>query len=106
MGEYVFNVNQDRTIDPLTVQYYCVGCPFKKVKSGARNPLANGSTNSVDFGSDPIPHAPTMNIVYECSSPNFTTKTRYNQQHSELGGGHCPFFEDKYALLEGGGDEY
>lgn len=106
MADKTFNVNQDRTIDPLTVQIYCVGCPFKKVKSGARNPLSNGSTNSMDFGSDPIPHAPTMKIVYECSSPMFNFKQRYSQEHSELGVGHCPFFEQKYELLEGGGDEY
>ena len=100
-----FNVNQDRTIDPLTVAFYCTSCPFKGVKTGARSATANGSTNETLWTSEVPTQANIMKIQYVCTSPNFNYKQFLNKTSSTIGFGWCPFQKQKQALLQGMDDD-
>jgi len=97
-----FIVQQDRTLDPLTVQRYCTGCPFKAVRSQVRNPAANGSSNPTAWDNSEPEYAPMLKTQYYCTSPNFNYKSAifYNIS-STIGFGYCPFFLDKWKQLEG-----
>jgi hypothetical protein len=100
-----FIVQQDRTIDPLTVQRYCTGCPFKAVKTNVRNPSANGSTNPTLWEDSGSEQAPMLKTQYYCTSPNFDYKKAifYNVA-STIGFGYCPFFLEKWQQLESNHD--
>ena len=100
-----FNVNQDRTIDPLTVAFFCTSCPFKGVVTGNRNPYANGATNTKTWSSEVPTQANMMKIQYVCTSPNFNYKQLVNKTSSTIGFGWCPFQKQKMALLQGKDDD-
>jgi hypothetical protein len=101
-----FVVGQDRTIDPLTVAFYCTGCPFKAVKTNNRNPLAKDGANAALWTSEAAgQQAPMMHIQYECTSPNFNDPQRWLQDTSTVGFGWCPFLPEKLRLLQGGHDD-
>ena len=99
-----FNVGQDRTIDPMTVQTYCTGCPFKKVAPRPRN--GGGSQGGVPFESAGFVSAPMMKIKYVCSSPNYHAdyKKRFSLEMSTIGFGYCPFLLEKWKLKESNTD--
>ena len=99
-----FNVNQDRTIDPLTAQMYCVGCPYKGIKPRVRG--SGGNANSTNWDASQVVRGNVaMQTEYICKSPNYNFKTmlRY-QMSSTMGGGYCPFFLDKWKLRESNTD--
>ena len=96
-----FNIGQDRSIDPLTVQYYCVGCPFKQIVSKQRNPASDGDTNPSEWSSIFPMQAPALQAHYICTSPNFNTKTALMQETSTIGFGYCPFFKQRWELKDG-----
>ncbi len=105
-GRKPFIVNQDRTIDPITVAFFCTSCPFKGVKTNVRNPDANGATNASQWTSEGIgQQAPMMHIQYVCNSPNFNFVQTIEQKSSTIGFGWCPFLEQKQALRLGGYDD-
>lgn len=99
-----FNVNQDRTIDPLTVAFYCTGCPFKAVRTNVRNPDASATTNPGEWTSAQPSQANMMKIQYVCTSPNFNYKQFLIKDSSTIGFGWCPFQKQKMNLLQGGDD--
>jgi hypothetical protein len=96
-----FKVGQDRSIDPLTAQYFCVGCPFKQIVSSQRNPSSNGDTNPTEWSNVFAEQAPAMKVGYRCTSPNFNTKTTLLQDTSTIGFGYCPFFKQRWELHDG-----
>ncbi len=100
--QQTFNVNQDRIIDPMTVQTWCTGCPFKKSLGRSRN--ASGGTSGGDFASAGVSFGGIGQITYKCISPGFDYKKKLMQEHSTVGFGWCPFFEEKWALKEGEAD--
>jgi hypothetical protein len=100
-----FNVNQDRTIDPLTVAFFCTSCPFKGVVTAPRSATANGSTNEKAWSSEVPTQANMMKIQYVCNSPNFNYKQYLNKTSSTIGFGWCPFQKQKMNLLQGNDDE-
>jgi len=105
-GRKPFVVGQDRTIDALTVSFYCTGCPFKEVKTNIRNPNANGTTNPTQWTSEAAgQQAPMMHIQYVCNSPNFNYPQTLMQNSSTVGFGWCPFLQQKQTTLLGGYDD-
>lgn len=101
-----FSVDQDRSIDPLTVAFYCTGCPFKGVKTNQRNPQSNGVSNPTQWTSEAAgQQAPMLHIQYECTSPNFKDPQKWAQQTSTIGFGWCPFLPEKLSTLLGGYDD-
>lgn len=103
--EKPFSVHQDRTIDPLTVAFYCTGCPFKAVKTNVRNPDANATSNPGEWSSSQPSQANMLKIQYVCTSPNFNYKQFINKTSSTIGFGWCPFQKQKMELLEGNSEE-
>jgi hypothetical protein len=98
------NPDQNRDLDPLTVQRFCTGCPYKAVRSGARNPSANGTTNPGSWGENLV-EAPMLKLQYYCTSPQYSQKTMIMYlQSSTVGFGYCPFFLDKWKQLESNHD--
>lgn len=100
-----FNVNQDRTIDPLTVAFFCTGCPFKGVKTMQRNPDANATTNPGEWTSSQPSQANMMKIQYVCTSPNFNYSQILNKTSSTIGFGWCPFQKQKMSQMQGMDDD-
>lgn len=96
--------DQDRSLDPLTVQRFCTGCPFKAVRSNVRNSGSNGSTNPSSWSENHI-EAPMMKLNYYCTSPQYNQKTMIMYlQSSATGFGYCPFFLEKWDQLESNHD--
>ncbi len=92
--------NQDRDLDPSLVDQWCTGCPYKAIKDQSRNtPNVNGQTNPIQFNSVGENYASHRKARYVCTSPKQSYPQKMNQQHSTIGFGFCPYFEEKYALL-------
>ena len=99
---FPFSVDQDRTIDRMTVETYCTGCPFKKVKSTRSQRGSGTSSRPVDFASvGGAPQNPMNLITYKCTSPNFDYKKTLMKASSTIGFGYCPFFLQRWALKDG-----
>ena len=103
--EKPFSVEQDRTIDPLTVAFFCTSCPFKGVKTNVRNPDANATSNPGEWTSSTPSQANMFKIQYVCTSPNFNYNQILNKTSSTIGFGWCPFQKQKMNLLEGRDDD-
>jgi len=97
-----FLPQQDRELDPDTAAWWCVGCPYKGIVQQNRiaTPNVNGETNNTswqDVGQQN--HVYFGKTRYVCTSPKQTYTQKLTQQHSTLGFGFCPFYEQKLALI-------
>jgi hypothetical protein len=99
-----FNVNQDRTIDPQTVQWYCTGCPYKGIKNTQRG--NGGVPNPIGWDdSGNGPQGAMNRVTYVCNSPGYNYKTMIMyQMSSTIGFGYCPFFLEKWKQRESNTD--
>lgn len=100
-----FPPEQDRTLDPETAAWWCVGCPYKAIKPQMRNatPQVNGETNPVPFNEVGQQNAVYYGKTeYVCISPKQTYTQKLLQKHSTIGFAFCPFLEQKLALIPDG----
>jgi hypothetical protein len=103
-----FPPEQDRTLDPNTAAWWCVGCPYKAIKMQPRaaTQAVNGETNQVPF--DEVGQA---NAVYQlkttlyCTSPKANFKQYLGQRTSTIGFGFCPFLQQKLDLIPDGNND-
>lgn len=100
--EQQFLPEQDRNLDPDTAAFWCVGCPYKGIKQQSRiaSSGVNGSTNNTSWQDVGQQNGVYFGKTrYVCISPAQTYVQKLTQEHSTLGFGFCPFYEQKLALM-------
>jgi len=94
--------SQDRELDPDTAAWWCIGCPYKGIKSSARGNPESDDVNRVGFGAAGEYSGIVRKTVFVCTSPKQNIFHKYTQEHSTIGFGFCPFLEQKLALFANG----